>query len=148
MVLNYEYSKDALPKKSDYAYPVKKTDIDNILIEVGVTELGDISFSTGKRTDYTEGYPVFVALLPGESHKGRWSKSTPLLTVHAVPKEHLDRIRSLINEKKILHKIMDWLVSLETASNVVRDIARKRGVIFLDDNLIVFDENSKKVGLP
>ncbi|MGE4421509.1 MAG: hypothetical protein AB7D39_04375 [Pseudodesulfovibrio sp.] len=147
MALKYEYLKMKLPKKSDYAYPFKKSDIDNALVEAGVTTLGNLCFSTGKRTDYTEGHPVIVALFPGESRKGYWSRNSPILDIYTVPKEHLEHIRLLMTTKDILNKIMRWLVSLETASNVTRDTTRIRCVMFVDDELRVLDEEKKEVRL-
>jgi hypothetical protein len=50
--------------------------------------------------------------------------------------------------KDILNKIMRWLVSLETASNVTRDTTRIRCVMFVDDELRVLDEGKREVRLP
>ena len=147
MTLEYEYSKSKLPKKSDYAYPFKKSDIDKALDDTGVTDFGKLFFSTGKRTDYTEGYPVIVAYLPGEADYGSWSKRQTIIGIYPVPKRHLNRIRDIMEKSDILLNITRWLSSLETASSVVRDSTRKRAAIFNNDTLHILDENQKTVRL-
>ena len=136
MVLGYEYSKMKLPQKG-FSYPVKKTELDKALENAGVTELKRVFFGT--RYSRPE-LIVIHANLYGEARAGYWMKQEPEVSMYAVPSELRQEVRDLLVKQKILQKITKWLVELESAANVRRDVSQNIWVLFENGKLVLKDK--------
>lgn len=145
MVLSYEYSKGKLLKNSGRTYPYKKTEVEKALIDGGVTELKDFRLMKQRSSD--PDMVIITAVLYGESHAGYWMKSKPSLFVYSVPSVLAKEIKELLSEKKMLKKVIQWLVALEGASNVVRDVTREISVCYADGELFIKNEQGKRMEL-
>lgn len=144
MALTYEYYKEKLPKHSGRAYPIKKAEVEKAIVDGGVTELRDLSFI--KQRDDPD-LVIMTAILSGESHSGYWRKEEPYLFMYSVPSPLVGEIQELLSKKAMIKKVIKWLVTLESASTVVRDVTRKIVVCYENGNLFVKNEQGKRVEL-
>ena len=143
--LEYDYHKIKPHKNDGLAFPVKKADVEKALHDAGVNELDSLWFSKGLR-----GYeiPVVSVSFLGESRYGYWMKRIPELHIHAIPHEHLAKIRELLAREDILNRVAQWLERFEKASNVVRDVDRSVIVHCFNKKLEIVDEEGKRLELP
>ena len=147
MKTEYDYYRHKLPRHSGLALPIKKTEVDAALSQGEVAELESLFIGYKNRAD-AEDVIVIEAKLFGESSFGMYVEKLPSLTLYSVPKDFLYTIKEQIARDNWLERIIRWIKSLETASNVVRDIERSRALHFHNGNMYVLDESGKKVELP
>ncbi|QGY39765.1 hypothetical protein GM415_06400 [Pseudodesulfovibrio cashew] len=135
MSVKYEYGgRDKAVK--GFTYPIKRAELDHALLQVGVVELGVVSFVCCPVAE--KSYSVINGYFSGDARNpGKLERALPTVWFDAVKSSDCPKIKELLRRQNVLNRFANWLKKIESGENVLRGQFHNFSAVFENDELVI-----------